>query len=1261
MGKNHIPNNYFPLGLKNNKVLPFDYRVEYLKGDGNAYINTLEKFNNETDEVEITIRAAGLNTQTVFGGRVSATSKFCIMGLGSTGYYDIYCSDGSAYADYRATAAAPGVKCILKMSKYGRYIYNAATLQNLNANTTVGVNFVMNDYAYLFYGSGSPWATNKFTGEIYGLVWKRYGEVIHEYIPVVKDGVGYMFDRATGRLVGNANTTGAFLFPERMEYEPEPENKPYDAEVAWLESTGTQYIDTGITGGSSSKIELVAASQNNSEYQALVGARNGALFSFSIWQYAAVSQSQTPTVRFDYVGSTVVGPNPNTGGGTWNISGLNTVVKDGRNNYLNGVQLTSNDEATFSCPCPFTLFAINNNGSPIYPAKCKMYSCKIYESGVLVRDFIPVRKNGAGCLYDKVSGQLFENQGTGTLLYGPDVRKLPYDAEVEWLKSDGNQYIDTGLLADSTLGYEIFAALISTWNVGIGAMGTGNYRHYIRRSANSNVGIGMKTSDGYSTHQYISDDCMHHFVVDWTSNTSLVDATYKSNLASFNNFSTGVTFHLFAIKQDANLRMGTFKIGRCTFFRNGVMVADYHPVRVGKVGCMYEAVTGTLVYNQGTGDFIVGNDLSDKEYDAEVEYIQQTTNQYIDTGVKVTKGIRAELKVQVDSEYDYGFLVFGSRVTNAQDAFVAGCFTSSYVGTSSLVNSWRFDYGTGSATDVQKVCSVDDASKVTTIRMMGANCGKRGTFNSYSVKSTLTSQDLENNLPIYLLACNTNGVVSYPGSPTKLPYGKLYYCKIWENDILRRDFIPVRRNGRGLLYDRVTKTLFGSPNGGFFTYGADRNIQEREAYDARVEYVETTSDTKQTIDTLLNADSTLGVEIGQMGFANFQEGVLYRGGSSSYIRHHLSNGITAGKWGYCAGPGTVVYGEVTAANSQFHCAVYDPVGKIGRVDSTITEIEDTSVWDTGLTYYLFDRHDSNGSNTRFAGRIYYARFFRNGELVADMIPVRKNGKGYLYDQVRGILFGGVGTLSYGDDLYEYVEDGLIGWYDAVDNTGLGFHSEDTLYWKNKANDAHNWTRYRLQNAMWKGGEMTLASEANNSTILPGAFTEPWDNGEIKSLEFAGMFNGTTNTSNTDQECQLFHDGSAPGTAPLNTTKINFINKVGTSLADCIYVTEGLGLMKVPFSYSTYLGKPFQLSCTTSVFEHRLGYAKLNGETVTTSEESQSGVLSEGQGVAVLNGRNSTNNRTLDGAIYGIRFYNRFLNDTERAKNRRTDIARYGVF
>ena len=188
----------------------------------------------------------------------------------------------------------------------------------------------------------------------------------------------------------------------------------------------------------------------------------------------------------------------------------------------------------------------------------------------------------------------------------------------------------------------------------------------------------------------------------------------------------------------------------------------------------------------------------------------------------------------------------------------------------------------------------------------------------------------------------------------------------------------------------------------------------------------------------------------------------------------------------------------------------------------------------------------------------------------------------------------------------------------------------------------------------------MASEANNSTYLVGMATEPWDNGEISSLEFAGMFNGTTNTSNTNKECQLFHDGCASGTAPMNTTKITFVNQVGGEYADCIYVTDSVGRRKIPFSFSNYLGKPFQLSCTTSVAADRLAVASLNGTDVTT-EWGADASFGNGVGVAVINGRNQSSNRGLDGAIYGMRFYDRYLTPSERAKNLKTDIARYGVF
>ena len=53
-------------------------------------------------------------------------------------------------------------------------------------------------------------------------------------------------------------------------------------------------------------------------------------------------------------------------------------------------------------------------------AKCRVSLLRIYSNGVLVRDFIPVRKGTVGYLYDRVSGKLFGNAGSGDFVLGQD-------------------------------------------------------------------------------------------------------------------------------------------------------------------------------------------------------------------------------------------------------------------------------------------------------------------------------------------------------------------------------------------------------------------------------------------------------------------------------------------------------------------------------------------------------------------------------------------------------------------------------------------------------------------------------------------------------------------------------------------------------------------------------------------------------------------------------------------------------------------------
>ena len=51
----------------------------------------------------------------------------------------------------------------------------------------------------------------------------------------------------------------------------------------------------------------------------------------------------------------------------------------------------------------------------------KLYYFKVYDNNVIIMDLIPVRVGTVGYMYDKVSGKLFENEGTGSFILGPDI------------------------------------------------------------------------------------------------------------------------------------------------------------------------------------------------------------------------------------------------------------------------------------------------------------------------------------------------------------------------------------------------------------------------------------------------------------------------------------------------------------------------------------------------------------------------------------------------------------------------------------------------------------------------------------------------------------------------------------------------------------------------------------------------------------------------------------------------------------------------
>lgn len=189
---------------------------------------------------------------------------------------------------------------------------------------------------------------------------------------------------------------------------------PYQR-IEYLESSGTQYIDTQVFYDVSNKYEMLfgvtfisyaGLQMNGWNAGGGIGINNsGRLNDGSILDFGV-------DVRTKYID---IDLKIEAGNSTQTIS----VVKDGANTYTNSRPHSS--LATYAINRGWGLFSLVSKEENRYPCHEDLYYCKIYQNDALVRDFVPVRIDTTGYLYDKVSGELFGNAGTGNFVLGPDI------------------------------------------------------------------------------------------------------------------------------------------------------------------------------------------------------------------------------------------------------------------------------------------------------------------------------------------------------------------------------------------------------------------------------------------------------------------------------------------------------------------------------------------------------------------------------------------------------------------------------------------------------------------------------------------------------------------------------------------------------------------------------------------------------------------------------------------------------------------------
>lgn len=185
-------------------------------------------------------------------------------------------------------------------------------------------------------------------------------------------------------------------------------------EVQYIQSSGTQYVDTEIPANSDVRTTAEFVLLENSENTSCIFGAQGT----DSKRYVFCAKS-SGTFRSDYGTEYVTGP-------AVVLNEYYTVDKNRNLCTLNGTLITCS-MMTFTGNSNLYIFA--RSYTSLSPSKIKLYKSNIYVADVLVRDFKPcINPDGKVGLYDLINGKFYANAGTGVFTAGPEITQPSNDA-----------------------------------------------------------------------------------------------------------------------------------------------------------------------------------------------------------------------------------------------------------------------------------------------------------------------------------------------------------------------------------------------------------------------------------------------------------------------------------------------------------------------------------------------------------------------------------------------------------------------------------------------------------------------------------------------------------------------------------------------------------------------------------------------------------------------------------------------------------------
>lgn len=363
----------------------------------------------------------------------------------------------------------------------------------------------------------------------------------------------------------------------------------YKRELLYLESTGTQWIDTGVILSNNHSVEIDYQLTVDKQYRTGLF---GNLTTKATARYGTIFSPSNAYMEYGYGAGNIY----------YQMGVPDTdrhLLKQEKNKvYVDGALIYTFAEATFTIGSSAPL---GNFGYTKYtPAKARYYGSRWWDCDNLVRDFIPVLDiDDVPCMYDKVSGELFYNRGAGKFLYGELTK---YKTTLEYIEGTGAQWIDIDT-AINTATDTVELVFQNTEN---------NIYKWLFGEHDNNARFGLGSGDGvnkrnvaYGGNTYkVQDSQLYNSQHTFAANVNGVFID-NAKIANFASFASSSTLYLFNLNLSGGNYAAAAKVWSYKQTRDGVLIRDLIPVLDwSDKPCLYDKVTDELFYNACTGEFL---------------------------------------------------------------------------------------------------------------------------------------------------------------------------------------------------------------------------------------------------------------------------------------------------------------------------------------------------------------------------------------------------------------------------------------------------------------------------------------------------------------------------------------------------------------------------------------------------------------------------------------------------------------------------------